>query len=426
VSAFPPTKLPALLAIACLLVSCSEARERPAPAGAHPPGWASRDANGVVQTNDPNFHGTWLRANGVPLSRCQQCHGDDFSGGAVGVSCNQGGCHSAPDGPLACTTCHGSQGTPRPATGAHWAHQRFCDTCHLIPSATVADVEGHANAGASAIVHFGNLAVQGVAASMPPAWDSSTQVCTNTYCHAAASPAWTSSVQIQCDGCHQAPPPDHAPWARVASTTATCTTCHPSSTASTHVDGQIEVTVTSCTVCHGSDDHASPPLSLGGSTDPTTRGVGAHARHLDGTLADRTTDPFPCGDCHVVPSSVVQPGHFDQPQTQVVFPWTGQFGTGGATSPPRDAFDSTTATCNVWCHFNRTPDADAGPGLDPTWTDNSGDARQCNSCHDFPPVVCRNGDAHPSLPAGATVSVCELCHVFSRPTHVNGVVDFRP
>jgi predicted CxxxxCH...CXXCH cytochrome family protein len=147
--------------------------------------------------------------------------------------------------------------------------------------------------------------------------------------------------------------------------------------------------------------------------------VGAHERHLDGALADRTTDPLPCNDCHVVPSTVVQPGHFDQPEAKVVFPWGPRFGA-------REAFDTATATCNVWCHFNRSPDVDAGPGRNPSWTDDSGDARQCNSCHDFPPTLCRDGTTHPTLGPNPTVSVCQLCHVFSRPTHVNGVVDFRP
>ena len=155
----------AALASAAWLASCSVSRQQPAPAGAHPAGWATVDADGVVQTGDPNFHGTWLRTNGFPLDRCQQCHGDDFSGGAVGVSCMQSGCHSAPDGPIGCTTCHGSQGTPRPATGAHWAHQKFCDTCHQVPVETAADVQRHASGDASTIVRFGDLAVQGAAAS---------------------------------------------------------------------------------------------------------------------------------------------------------------------------------------------------------------------------------------------------------------------
>jgi predicted CxxxxCH...CXXCH cytochrome family protein len=417
---------PTLVIVACLLAGCAVSREQPEPAGAHPAGWANRGPDGVVQTDDPNFHGTWLSANGFPLSQCQQCHGDDFSGGAVGVSCSQSGCHSPPNGPIDCTTCHGSQGTPRPASGAHWAHQRFCDTCHQIPSETVQDVERHASGDASTIVRFGDLAVQGAAPTTPPSWDPNAQVCSNTYCHGTASPAWTSGTQIPCDGCHSAPPSDHSPWARVATTTSSCTTCHPPPTAATHVDGLVEVTVTSCTACHGSNGHANPPLSVDGSTDPTTRGVGAHEAHLDPSFPNRIANPLPCEDCHVVPSSVVQPGHFDQPQAQVVFPWNGQFGTGGALAPPRDAFDTTNATCNVWCHFNRSPDTDAGAGADPLWTDNSGDAVQCNSCHQFPPVTCRNGDTHPVLPPGVTVSVCEDCHVYSNATHVNGVVDFRP
>src|SRR5271165_5557835 len=85
---------------ALLLGGCSESRTPPAPAGAHPTGWADRGPDGGVLTDDPSFHGTWLQANRFPLSQCTQCHGDDYSGGAVGLSCVQGGCHSAPNGPI--------------------------------------------------------------------------------------------------------------------------------------------------------------------------------------------------------------------------------------------------------------------------------------------------------------------------------------
>lgn len=364
-------------------------RQSPSPGGVHPDGWADK--------NSPAFHAEWLKANGFPLPRCQACHGEDYEGGSVGVSCSQANCHSGP--PIACTTCHGSRGTPRPETGAHWAHVAFCDTCHRVPTETTESVQEHARGDAGTIIHFGGLALEGGA---QPAWDPGAQNCTNSYCHGVASPAWTTGVQIACDGCHRAPPADHARWARVASDTASCATCHPSPDGGTHVDGRIEVTVSSCTACHGSNGHPNPPVSLAGSTDPTTRGVGAHQRHLDGTLSDRISTPLLCNDCHVEPSTVVQPGHLDTPQTQVRFPFGG-------------TYDSTNATCNVGCHFNRSPG--------PTWTDSSGAARQCGACHDFPPRLTRAGTPHPSV--SGELSVCLGCHVFGPSTHVNGVVDFK-
>ena len=111
----------------------------------------------------------------------------------------------------------------------------------------------------------------------------------------------------------------------------------------THVNGVVDVTVTSCTTCHGSNGHANPPLSLDGSTDPTTVGVGAHEAHLDPSDPNRIVAlPLLCNDCHAVPTAVVQPGHFNGPQAIVRFPFGG-------------TYDPTSATCNVWCHFNKTP-----------------------------------------------------------------------
>jgi predicted CxxxxCH...CXXCH cytochrome family protein len=276
-----------------------------------------------------------------------------------------------------------------------------------VPVETTASVESHARADASTLVQFSGLAVRSDGdwldggADAGPAWDPAAQKCTNTYCHGPASPGWTTTAQIPCSGCHQAPPADHAPWSRVASSTATCTTCHPSATSPTHVNGVVDVTVTSCTTCHGSGDHANPPVSLDGSTDPTTVGVGAHAAHLDPAFPNRMASPLLCNDCHEVPTAVVQPGHFDPLQAGVRFPFGG-------------SYDPAAATCNVWCHFDKTPG--------PTWTDDTGDAIQCDSCHAFPPVLTRAGDPHPSVPA--ELSACLGCHLFGPATHVNGVVDF--
>lgn len=387
---------------ALLLWGCAEIREAPDSGGVHPSGWADKAS--------PNFHATWLKSNGFPLQRCQECHGDDFAGGAVGVSCSQNGCHSdadsgAPVPPIACTTCHGSKGTPRPDTGAHWAHAPFCDTCHTVPVETVDSVQKHASGDESTLIHFGSVATANGAS---PTFDTNTKQCSNTYCHGAISPVWSPDTpKLDCNGCHQAPPADHARWSRLTSSTQTCQTCHPNPLTDTehvtHVNGKVDVTVSDCTTCHGGSGHANPPVDLDGGTDPTTRGVGAHARHLDPSLSDRITNPVYCNDCHQVPTKVTDPGHIDHTDTKVRFPFGG-------------AYDTTKATCTVWCHWDKTPG--------PTWTDNSGGARQCDSCHGFPPVVTRANTPHPSVPSDGGVAVCEICHVFTKATHVNGVVDF--
>jgi len=394
------------LVCAAFAVGCAEVREEPDSGGVHPPGWA-----------DPasaSFHGAWLAANQFPLTTCQTCHGDDFQGGAVGVSCGQSGCHQAADGgagsPLDCTTCHGANGSARPDTGAHWAHVPFCSTCHTVPVETVDSVEAHASGDAGAVVQFGSFATKNPAPTFDldggaPSFDPGTKQCSNTYCHGAASPAWTSSTQLDCSGCHAAPPADHERWSRLTSSTQTCATCHPNALTDTqhekHVNGVIDVTVTDCTTCHGGNGHANPPVDLDGGTDRTSRGVGAHARHLDPSLSDRISNPLLCNDCHEVPANVTDPGHIDHPQTTVRFPFGG-------------SYDATNATCTVWCHWDKTPG--------PTWTDDTGDARQCDSCHGFPPVVTRANTPHPSV--AGNLATCEICHVYSDATHVNGVVDF--
>lgn len=378
-----------------LIVGCSVDRSTPSGSGgAHPVGWADKAS--------PAFHAAWLKGNKFPLSRCQQCHGDDFAGGAVQVSCSGNNCHA--EKPTSCTTCHHSNTTPptpRPDEGAHALHQAYCSTCHEIPAETVADVERHASGDATTLLRFSGIAVN-ANANAKPAWDPASKRCTNTYCHGTTSPAWTDLTKLSCsNGCHQAPPASHARWARVASTIESCASCHPSPTDPRHVNGVVDVTVTSCTACHGSNGSSSPPAALDGSQDPTSRGVGAHDRHLNGALPDRIGKPLACGTCHVVPASVLAPGHLDQAQTGVRFPFGG-------------SYDQANQTCTVDCHFDRTPG--------PKWTDASGAARQCNACHEFPPKKTRAGTPHPSV--AGDLAVCRTCHVFDPATHVNGVVDF--
>jgi predicted CxxxxCH...CXXCH cytochrome family protein len=401
-------RIPVVLAA---IVGCSVARSPPDQAtGVHPAGWARREKDGGVQVNDPAFHGTWLAANHFPLSQCQACHGNDYLGVPVGVSCSQASCHSTPDGPLACTTCHhddATPATPRPTTGAHQAHALYCDTCHKVPQEP-ADVPSHASGDSSTLVRFSGLATNAGAA---PSWDPATKRCANTYCHGSLSPPWIDDPpQIGCDGCHARPPASHAQWTRVATG---CAACHPTPSDPLapvpsdprHLDGVLEMSAT-CTACHGANDHAWPPLSLDGSTDPATRGVGAHQRHLDGSVSDRISEPVACTTCHPVPQSVTQPGHYGVPQTPVSLP------AGGA-------YDPGSMSCTVWCHWNKA----AGAG-GPVWTNASGSARACDGCHDFPPTTTRSGLTHPNV--APFLQVCEGCHPFGPQTHVDGVVELAP
>jgi predicted CxxxxCH...CXXCH cytochrome family protein len=373
------------------LSACADDRAAPTdPSGEHPPGWADRDAG--------TFHAKWLAANKFPLSRCQQCHGADYKGGPTRVTCAKASCHS-PDPPNACTTCHGSNGTPRPATGAHQAHIPYCDTCHKVP--TTDEVEKHASAGPEAIINFSGLAVTG---GKTPTWDRASGRCSNTYCHGALSPQWTDPAKIQCDSCHGAPPQSHQRWSRLTPNVDSCTTCHPGPTDPRHRNGVVDLLDgVNCSTCHGSSTRPSPPTALDGSTDPTSRGVGAHARHLDPTLPDRISNALACETCHQVPQSIREPGHYDSPQTRVRFVFGG-------------SYDATTQSCNVWCHFGKTPG--------PVWTNASGSARACDGCHAFPPVTTRAGTPHPSV--AGDVAVCKVCHLFDPSTHVDGVVEFVP
>ncbi len=373
-----------------LLMGCSAERERAPGEGAHPVGWAD------IQNQDaPAFHRHFLRANGEPLARCRECHGSDYSGGAVGVSCRSSGCHTNPEGPEFCGTCHGSDKGARPSTGAHSIHIAYCTTCHNVP--TQVSAPGHIDVDAAAIVQFSGIAVL---RSPNAVWNKSIGRCTDTYCHGAQSPVWTNLTPIGCDGCHGHPPDDHSPWKRL---TSTCIGCHPAPEAGRHINGNVDLLATvNCTSCHGQGNSAAPPPALSGATSASERGVGAHQRHVSSALSDRMGRAVPCQTCHIVPASITAPGHF-KPDVLVHLPNGGRF-------------DSTTATCTVDCHYNKIPG--------PSWTDTSGKPRQCNACHEFPPVTTRNGTPHPSV--NGVLAECLACHTYDPATHVNGIVNFLP
>ena len=352
----------------------------------HPTGWTDRDHKA--------FHGGYLHEDLSRLGECRQCHGDDFGGGAVGVGCSGKGCHNEPGGPEACNNCHGTAAGPMPESGAHKKHEAFCVLCHTIPDKLV--FPDHVNGTAD--LTFGGIAL---GKGSNPVWDAAGKTCADVYCHNGTTATWQKPAadKTPCDFCHQTPPTSHARFASVATSTS-CATCHPVPPSSTHIDAKPQVNEAACNTCHGHGPLGVPGPTLEGSMDPATSAVGAHDRHLNDAITDRIGATVACSACHVIPTSVFDPGHLD-------------------SSAPADVkiaggtYDPANRSCNVDCHWNKTPG--------PSWNDVSGAERACGACHAFPPLVMRDGTTHTYSPP--VLSACQACHPFSPTTHVNGLVE---
>jgi predicted CxxxxCH...CXXCH cytochrome family protein len=256
--------------LTALLVGCSDP-QTPSPSGGvepqvHPDGW--------VTVNSPEFHGAYIAARNYEFDDCRSCHGNDYSGGLVGVSCRD--CHSDAAGPEACNTCHGAFAADasdlrnvappagldgetlasQPAVGAHQRHLRYnpsrpvieaCQECHRVP--TDMRSAGHLDAlGPTADVVFADsmasLTTESGVRIPAPVFDPGTHSCSGTYCHGnwgllkaqsandfvyvadkiegnVAAPVWTSPSTAACGTCHGLPPTGHEPHALTE-----CADCH--------------------------------------------------------------------------------------------------------------------------------------------------------------------------------------------------------
>ncbi len=138
--------------------------------------------SGWVDVSSANFHGQNIRAAHWSMAECKACHGDDYRGGKVGVSCYL--CHTSEGGPEACNVCHGSANNAAPpkdlsgnletsaiGVGAHQKHLALfgsCSVCHIMPSSF------------SDSTHIDNTPHAEVLASW--GWDRNTATCANA-CH---------------------------------------------------------------------------------------------------------------------------------------------------------------------------------------------------------------------------------------------------
>jgi predicted CxxxxCH...CXXCH cytochrome family protein len=388
------------LLVVLLATSCTDERvfstacASCTPTTIHPPGF--------LDPTSAAFHGAELLRRNWDFALCAGCHGSDFKGGTVGVSCLT--CHV--DGPTACSTCHGATG---PTSLAHPAHVATvaCSECHVTPARW--DDDGHILHDGVAItgqVHVvlgarAALTVDPADRAGPPSWDGAS--CSNVYCHGAVLPAaggstprprWDDPTQPgTCTFCHGAPPPTPS------HVRTDCRACHPAS--APHIDGIVQVG-TACDGCHGSPASPAPPTDLAGNTFTTAIGVGAHQAHLK--ALSKISAPIACATCHVVPATVGSPGHI---------------AAGFALVTANLGWSHDAQTCSSsYCH---------GSAL-PRWT--SSGAVSCGSCHGIPPA---DASHNPMM----TLTSCIACHpgtvdafgniIVTNQTseHINGVVDLH-
>lgn len=156
-----------------------------------------------------------------------------------------------------------------------------------------------------------------------------------------------------------------------------------------------------CADCHGAGANPAPPTALGGLSDPTSRGVGAHQVHVEGVPG---AAPVACAECHAVPASLDAPGHVDTSVPAEVRWENGTIAQVGAAPYAQED-----GTCTVWCHSR--PGA-AVPVV--AWTA-LGSVGACGDCHGAPPP--------PPHPAGGSCADCHGGGPDDPERHVDGVVD---
>ena len=419
--------------------------------GSYTPQWtAPRDST----TACGSCHGLPPPAPHPQKKDCSQCHSQviDANRNFVNPALHVDG---IVEKSLACNSCHGSDSSNAPPSdlegntaprfagvGAHANHVQVsathgviaCNECHVVPTL---DTPGHIDGTPPATVAFGVVATSG---NNNPVYDFTAHGCSGTYCHQAYNPAntldWTAprGSSAACGTCHALPPPFVANTPISAQShpkvnkATDCYRCHGMVVDSSlkfiapqlHVNGTPDFQLT-CSSCHGDgsrsgDDltKAAPPADLSGSTDVTSLGVGAHQTHISGGQVSR---PVPCGECHIVPSKVNDPGHVDDWNTAEV-----TFSGAAIVAGHTPNWNRQTASCtDSWCHGPVT-----SGNVSPVWNDPNV-ALTCTNCHGLPPP-----DPHPQVGQNPLVAQCWICHTnitqgfgfVNRSLHVNGTVDF--
>ncbi|MCR4417721.1 MAG: hypothetical protein NUV92_08260 [Ignavibacteria bacterium] len=199
-----------------------------------------------------------------------------------------------------------------------------------------------------------------------------------------------------------------------------------------------------CNTCHG--DFANPlqiapPRDLSGGISETSRGVGAHTKHLGGQSIGSAVE---CSVCHTIPRGFSDAGHIDgSPSAEIIFTGLAVKGTSPTNQP---VYNYNQISCsNTYCHgnfrftksessypFAYTQDAMIGNNSNPIWNVVDGTYLKCNSCHgksetDPSPI----GHINSSL-TDLNNNPCANCHpgvvdyqgqIIDKEKHINGKIN---
>ena len=340
---------------------------------------------------------------------CTSCHGTEGRAAVAGADANQAAAPPVtanPTGVAGVHLAHVNQGS----TGAPLANPTACSACH--PSVTGTT---HPS-GVVDVVYTGIALAAGAA---PSSYDLTNHTCSNTYCHgnfpggnrATAALSWSAAGKLTCTGCHGNPP---ATATTRHPANASCGSCHTgytkdTVTASTHVDGTVQKPANGCTACHGvlagptgvaanNTSLYSAPGSGAGSVDAsgnsatTSRGVGAHEKHLTPTLMSKT---IACSECH---GTLPADGDTTHSDGTVAIAW-GALASANGSSPTTSVSGPALNCSSTWCHGGNLALIGATAS---TIAWNSDTKVDCTSCHGNPPTATAHG--HPSN------TDCASCH----------------
>lgn len=288
---------------------------------------------------------------------------------------------------LTCTSCHGDSGTNNPApplgtngetattdpaVGAHrqhlatstWHRDVACEACHAVPTST-----SHSNG----VVDF-SWSSPADADGASPAFVSSNNTCTSTYCHGATLLGANAGGTV-----------NRTPvWTEVNGTWNECgTTCH------TNPPGGTHPTSTGCPSCHG---------TVIATYDPATKAAtwADKSLHINGTVEAS-------GAYHDL-------ANWESPKGQANHHGSNYF----LTNQQRDEHDVPCTTC----HGANLDGGTSGVSCNNT-SCHGGNWRSCTFCHGTPP-----SQNNPPLGVGGETTTSTLAvgrhaaHLTASNTHV--------